>query len=138
MAAGKLTQAEEQKTRRSLFLGIVIWFLYQNTINTLTSLSCTWNWLRFDVAGLPGLQFVALLIGLAALLGIAFLIYLPWQNWRHFQKKTPARNPAMLQETEEDRRPLLAFVAMLMNGFFLLFIIATLVPMLVVHGCGSV
>jgi hypothetical protein len=138
MAAPKLTQEEEQQTRRSLFLGITIWFLYQNTINTLTSLSCNWNWFRFDVVGLPGLQFVALLIGLAALLGTAFLIYLPWRNWQRFQRRSPFRNPAMLEQTEEDRRSLMAFVAMLLNGFFLLFIIATLVPMLVVHGCGSV
>lgn len=138
MPTRKLTRAEEKQTRRSLFLGITIWFLYQNTINTLTSLSCTWNWFRFDVAGLPGLQFVAFLIGLVALLGMAFLIYLPWRNWQRFQTETPPRNPAMLEQTEEDRRPLMAFVTMLLNGFFLLFILATLVPMLVVHGCGSV
>lgn len=138
MPTRKLTEAEEQQTWWSMFLGILVWFLYQNTVNALASLSCSWNWLRFEFAGLPGVQVVGLLIGIAALAAMTSLIYLPWRNWRRFQTEQPPRNPQMLEETEHDRRPLMAFVAMLLNGFFLLFVVATLVSTLVLHGCGSV
>ncbi|MGE5251366.1 MAG: hypothetical protein ACM3QS_14265 [Bacteroidota bacterium] len=138
MPSRKLTKAEERQTRLSLFLGIGIWFLHQNLLNAFTSVACTWNLFRFRVAGLPGLQFIEVLISLVALAAMVYIIYLPWRNWRRFQTKQPPRNPQMLENTEEDRRPLLAFVAMLLNTFFLLFIIATFVPLLVVHACGSV
>jgi hypothetical protein len=138
MPKRKLTQAEERQTRLSLFLGIGIWFLHQNVLNAFTSLACTWNWFPFKIAGLPGLQFIELIISLAALAAMAYIIYLPWRNWNRFQTKTPPQNPQMLEQTEEDRRPLMAFVTMLLNVFFLVFIVATIVPMLTVHGCGSV
>ena len=39
MPTRKLTEAEEQQTWWSMFLGILVWFLYQNTVNALASLS---------------------------------------------------------------------------------------------------
>lgn len=133
----QLTKAEEQQTRRSLFLGILIWFLHLNLLNALISVSCKWGWFTFPVGGLSGLQFVELVISVLAVLLMLFMIYLPWRYWRSFQTEKPTDNPQLLQETEEDRRPLLAFIAMLLNGFLFLFVIATFVPMFALKACGQ-
>ncbi len=138
MPTGQLTQTQELQTRWSLFLGILVWFLHQNILNAIISVSCKWGWFTFPVGGLSGLQLVEMAITLIALLAILVLIYLPWRNWRNFQSKRPTDNPQLLQETEEDRRPLLAFIAMLLNGFFFLFVIATFVPTFVLKACGQI
>ncbi len=137
MPTSQLTKTQEMQTRWSLFLGIAIWFLHQNMLNMLISVACKWGWFTFPIGGLSGLQFVELIISLIALLAMLVVIYLPWRNWRNFQSEKPAHNPQLLQDTEEDRRPLMAFIAMLMNGFFFLFIIATFVPTLVLKACGQ-
>ncbi len=138
MPTNKLTKVQEQQTLWSLFLGVTVWFLHQNILNALISVSCKWGWLTFPVGGLSGLQFAEAAISLVALIAMLIMIYLPWRNWRNFQERKPTDNPNLLQDTEEDRRPLLAFVAMTLNGFFLLFVIATFVPMFALKTCGQV
>ncbi len=125
----------DRLTRWSLVLGIIIWFTDLNTINALTSTACKWGWFPFTIAGIPGLLIVEGIITLTALLLMLVVIYLPFQNWRKFQTEKPLGNPRMLKDTEKDRRSLLAFVAMLLNSFFLLFIIAFFVPMLSLNMC---
>lgn len=137
MPTAQLNKSQERQTQWSLFLGIAIWFLHQNILNALISVSCKWGWFTFPVGGLSGLQFVEAVIGLIAVLAMLVVIYLPWRNWRSFQGKKPTDNPQLLEDTEEDRRPLLAFVAMTLNGFFLLFVIATFVPMFALKACGQ-
>jgi uncharacterized membrane protein len=129
-------KAIERQTRWSLILGIVIWFLYLNTLNALTSVSCKWGWFSYNIAGMPGLQFIEALISLVVILLLLGMIFLSWRNWRSYQSKKPADNPQLFQDTEEDRRPLMAFVTMLLNVFFFLFAIATFVPMMTLKACG--
>lgn len=137
MPRARVTKAEEQQMRRSLFLGITIWFLHLNLLNALISVSCKWGGLTFPVGALSGLQVLALVITLITVLLMLYFIYLPWQQWRSFQTTQPARNPELLQQTEEDRPPLLAFIAMLLNSFFVLYILATFVPMIALKTCGQ-
>jgi hypothetical protein len=136
MSTIQLTKPNERRTRWSLYLGITIWFLHLNALNALTSVSCKWGWLTFPVGGLSGLQFAQLVISLIALLTMLFLIYLPWREWQMFQSEKSTRNPRLLQDTEEDNRPLIAFIAMSMNSFLLLFMIATFVPIFALKACG--
>ncbi len=131
---GKLS---ERLTRWSLFLGITIWFLDLNVINALTSVSCEWNWFSSSIAGMPGLRFVALIITLVAGALMLLLIYLPWRMWRRYQTDKPMENQNMLRDTEKDRRPLVAFIAMLLNALFLLFVIASFVPMFALNLCNQ-
>src|SRR5512144_518861 len=112
MPRARVTKAEEQQMRRSLFLGITIWFLHLNILNALISVSCKWGGLTFPVGGLSGLQLVEGVITLLTVLAMLYLIYLPWRQWRSFQKEKPTRNPRLLEQTEEDRPPLVAFIAM--------------------------
>ena len=133
----QLSQPSEQQTRWSLFLGIFIWFLHLNIVNALVSVSCKWGGLTFPVGGLSGLQFVEAIITLITVLLLLFLIYLPWRFWRSFQTEPPTRNPDMLHDTEIYRRPLMAFVAMILNGFLVLYVIATFVPMFSLKACGQ-
>ncbi len=132
-----LPQGNQQQNHRSLFLGMLVWFLHLNILNALTSVSCKWHWLTFRIAGMEALRFVEMIIGLVALLVMAYLVYLGWRNWRRLQRKKPAQNPHMLRDTEEDRGAFLAFLAMMANGFFLLFILATFVPMFSFAACGQ-
>ena len=136
MSAIQLTKPGERRTRRSLFLGITIWFLHLNILNALTSVSCKWGWLTFPVGALSGLQFVEMIISLIVLLAMLYLTYLPWREWQMFQSEKPTRNPQMLKDTEDDNRPLIAFIVMLLNSFLLLFVIATFVPILALKACG--
>ena len=132
-----LTESKDRETRWSLFFGILIWFLHLNLLNALVSVSCKWGWLTFPVAGISGLQLVEAIITLTAMLGMIVMIYLPWRDWQSFQTKKPTNNPQLLQETERDRRPLLAFIAMILNSFFFLFIIGTFVPIFTLKACGQ-
>jgi hypothetical protein len=136
MSTIHLAEPNERQAQRSLFLGIIIWFLHLNLLNALISVSCKWGWLTFPVGGLSGLQVVELVISVLAGLLMLFMLYLPWRYWRSFQTEKPTDNPQLLQETEADRRPLVAFT-MLLNGLLFLFVIATFVPMFALKTCGQ-
>jgi hypothetical protein len=130
-----LPQHEERQTWRSLLFGILVWFLHQNIVYGLASLSCVWGRLSAKIGGMSTLQLVETLITLAAMLLMLYMIYLPWRDWRRFQSERPQDNPQLLEETEKDRRPLVAFITMLMNSFFLLFILASFVPIWALKPC---
>ncbi len=132
-----LSQPSEQQTRWSLFLGILIWFLHLNIINAMISVSCKWGGLTVPAGGLSVLQIVAALLTLITVLALLFLTYLPWRYWRSFQTESPVRNPDMLRDTEIFRPPLMAFVAMSLNGFLILYSIAVFLPMLSLKACGQ-
>jgi hypothetical protein len=137
MATTQQTQHDEQQTRRSLLFGMVIWFLHLNVIYGVASLACKWGWLSSSVAGVSALQLVETGITLVTIPVMLLLIYLPWRAWRRFQTQEPASNPRMLQDTEQDRRPLLACVVMGLNSLFLLFVVATFVPIFALNACGQ-
>ena len=130
-------KTDEQKTQWSLVFGITIWFLHLNTLNALTSLSCKWGWLAITIAGMSGLKFVQLLITLVASSLLLVMIYLPWRNWRQFQTDKSIANSQLVQNTDKDRRPLLAAVAMLLNSFLFLFELAFFVPLFALNACGQ-
>jgi hypothetical protein len=137
MPRAQLTQVEEQQTRRSLFLGITIWFLHLNVLDALISVSCKWGGLTFPVGRLSGLQIVEVVITLITVLGMLYLVYLPWRNWRSLQTEKPTTNPQLMEDTEEKRQSLMAFIAMALNSFLVLYIVATFVPMFFLKACGQ-
>lgn len=126
---------DERRTKRSLLFGVILWFMHLNVAYGLGSLSCKWSWLSDQVVGVPGLLFVEALLTLAALVLMTYLIYLPWRDWRTYQSQPATSNPGMLSDTEKDRRPMLAFITMLLNGLFLLFIIGNFVPIIALNPC---
>jgi uncharacterized membrane protein len=134
----RLAHDEEWQTKVSLLLGILIWFLHLNVVYGLASLACKWGWFSATGGGISGLQLVETIITLIAMLLILITIYLPWRHWRSFQTEKPPKNPHMLQDTEKDRRPLLAFVTALTNSLFLLFVIAAFIPIFALNACGQV
>jgi threonine/homoserine/homoserine lactone efflux protein len=132
-----LSQPSEQQVRWSLFLGILIWFLHLNTVNALISVSCKWGGLTVPVGGLSGLQILAAILTLITVLALLFLVFLSWRQWRSFQTEKPVQNPDMLRDTEIFWRPLMAFIAMMLDSFLLLYSIAVFVPMLSLKACGQ-
>jgi hypothetical protein len=133
----QLTQAEEQQTRKSLFLGITLWFLHFNILNALISVSCKWGGLTVPVGGLSGLQLLSAALSLIAILGLLYLIYLAWRNWRSLQSKPPPKNPRLLEETDAKRQALMAFVAMGLNGFLAVYVLATFITLFSLKACGQ-
>lgn len=139
MDATKVQQPKsiDRLTRWSLMLGILIWFVDLNTVYSLPSVACEWGWFPFTIAGIPGLVFVEGIITVVALLLMGWMVYLPWRSWRAFQTESPRHNAQILKDTEKDRRSLMAFVTMLLNSFFFLFMIAFFVPMIVLNACAK-
>jgi hypothetical protein len=137
MPAIDLSKPTEQKTQWSLFLGILIWFLHLNIVNALISVSCKWGGLTFPVGGLSGLQILEVVISLITILLLLFLVYLPWRQWQTFQTEKPTNNPQLMENTEEKRQSLMAFIAMTLNAFLVLYVIATFVPMFSLKACGQ-
>jgi threonine/homoserine/homoserine lactone efflux protein len=130
-----LIQADDRQTRWSLLLGVIVWFLDLNFVYSLPSLACEWGWFPFTILGIPGLIFVEMIITVIFMLVMLYLIYLPWRNWRKFQTEKRVDNSHLLSDTEKDRRPMLAFIAMALNSFFFLFVIAFFVPMISLNAC---
>ena len=137
MPAIDLSKPSEQQTRWSLFLGITIWFLHLNIVNALISVSCKWGGLTAPLGGWSRLQLAAVLVSVLTLLLLLFLIYLPWRNWRSFQTENPTQNPDLMRDTEVYTRPLMSFIAMGLNGFLFLYILATFVPLISLNACGQ-
>jgi len=137
MPRAQLTQVEEQLTRRSLFLGITVWFLHLNITNALISVSCKWGGLTFPVGGLSGLQLVSAGLSLITILGLLYLIYLAWRNWRSLQSEPPPRNPRLIEDTDAKRQALMAIVAMGLNSFLAVYVLATFVALLSLKACGQ-
>jgi len=128
---------DQSQTRRYLILGIIVWFVHLNVVYSLASLACTWGWLSLTIVGMSGLQLVETIITLLTLPLMLFLIYLPWREWRRFQSAEPPSNPHILEDTEKDRRPLVACIVMLLNSLFFLFIIGWFVPIFALRPCGQ-
>src|ERR1051325_9958692 len=132
-----LSKSREQQTNWSLILGITVWFVYLSLFYGVNSLACVWGWFAFTIAGIRGLPAVEALVTIVVLLLMLVLIYLPWRNWRSYQTEKPAHNPGLLRDTEKDRRPLAAAMAMLLNSLFCVFILATFVPIVALNACGQ-
>ncbi len=77
-----------------------------------------------------------MIISLLALLAMAAAVYLPFRNWREYQTEQPPANPQMLHDTEKERQSLLAFIVMMANSFFLLFVLGLFVIIFSLKPCG--
>ncbi len=135
LAKPDIPRTENRWPRWSLALGILIWFTDLNAIYALPSLACQWGWFSFTIAGIPGLVIVEAIVSLICLLLILLMIYIPWRTWRRRRAEEPAGS-RRIQEAEQDRPSLMAFVSMLVNSFFFLFIVATFVPMIALNACA--
>ncbi len=129
----ELPQKDQSKTRRSLIYGMLLWFVHLNAVNALSSVACKWGWLDFHVADMPGVQLVDVIITVVAAVLMALLIYIPWKNWQRL--KTSRRET--LEEAEVDRGAFTSFLAIGVNSFLLLFMLAVLVPIFALRGCGQ-
>ncbi|MFT3894675.1 MAG: hypothetical protein QM730_23850 [Anaerolineales bacterium] len=138
MPAIDLSQPSEKQAQWCLILGILVWFLHLNIVNSLISVSCKWGRLNDSVAGMTRQQLLITLFSLLAVVLTLFFMYLSWRYWRSFQTERPTINPEMLEDTEKYARPLLAFIAMLLNCFFAVYILATLVSTFSLKVCGQV
>ena len=127
---------DQPRARRSLLLGTILWFVHLNVVYGFASLACKWSWFSFSIVGISGVQLVEIIITFVTLPLLLFLIYHSWREWRRFQTEQPPANPHMLEDTEKDSRPLVAFIVMLVNSFFFLFVLSMVVPIFALRPCG--
>jgi hypothetical protein len=137
MPAINLSKPSEQQIPWSLFGGITVWFLHLNILDALISVACKWGGPTFPVGGLSRLQILEAVISLITILLLLFLIYLPWRMWQSFQSEGSIHNPQMLENTEKKRQALIAFIAMLLNSFFAVYVLATFVATFSLKACGQ-
>lgn len=125
-------RVDDRDTRRSLLVGFLAWFAHLNLVFPLTSLACKWGWFPHEILGMPGLKAVQVMLTIIAALVLAVTILSTWRIWRRFQTD----GAHAVENTQDDRRPLLAFVTMLLNGLFMLYVVASLVPILTLQPCS--
>ncbi len=129
--SGENVKASDRHTWRYLVAGVAIWFLYFTTVYPMTSLACNWGWFPYTIAGVPGLRVVQIVVTLVALVLVAIVIYLPWRNWRQLH----AAQSDAIEAAGLNRHLFAAFVTAIVNGFFLLFVLTSFVPILVLNPC---
>ena len=134
----KLPPKEQQQTQRSMLLGMLVWFLDLTVLNALNSVACEWHWLTNMIGWMDVLQFLEIAVSIIALALIGYLTFMAWRNWRTVQRKQPAQDEHTFEHTEQDRGALLSFLAMGLNSFLFLFVIATLVLMFSFTACGQI
>src|SRR5512138_1369620 len=131
----QLPKTEQQQNHRLLVLGMLIWFIHENLIYGLNNVSCKWAFLNFNLGGLAALQWLEIAIAVIALALIAWVLSLSWHNWRTLQAQRLSNDPQLVERTEEDRGGFLAFLAVGLNFFSLLFVLGTFVPMFALKAC---
>lgn len=133
MAARNQTQT--QGTARtvwwSLVGGIVVWSLHLMIVYPLTSLACERGLFTGTVAGILELNLIQIITTVIAALIVAGLGLLALRAWRRTQ--VPAGG---VQTAKGGSHHLIAFVAMLLNGMFLISILLAFVPIVVLQACG--
>lgn len=127
-----ISEKRDRSTWWSFLAGIVIWFVHLNVVYPVTSVACKWGWFPFAVGPISGLQAIQTLLTAIAVVLLSVTIYVPWRTWRRSQTE----EAHLLRQTERDRRPLMAFVTMMLNSTFLIYAIATFVPVLALNPCG--
>ena len=126
----------ERQTWIGLALGSAVWFLHLNLAYGLASVSCSWGWLTEKVAGAPSLLWLETALTVLALVLMGYAIFLPWRDWRQYQSAKPSENPRLVEESEADRRPMVAFMTVLLNGLLFLFVLAAFVPIWTLNPCA--
>lgn len=110
--------------------GTVVWALALMTVYPLTSLACHWGWLGAPdrASGLKVIQTLVTLVAAGLVSGAGYVAYQEWQG-----DPTPGG-----QEDSERKAayiPMLAFVTLLLNGLYLLIMLVSLAPILVLNVC---
>ena len=123
--------SNDRKIWLGLILGIAVWFLHLNVVNSLNSFACEWKWFPFTIAGITGLRFVHIVISLIAAVLIIGVIVFAWREWR---PALDQRDDA-LTRTSADRHLLIAFVTLLLNTGFLIYTLASLVMIVSLNPC---
>jgi hypothetical protein len=106
--------------------GALIWFFQFAIFYALAEIRCNSTALNFTVAGLPGIHFVSLLVGVVA---VALVLYATVFSFR--QRRESRQGP---QKTDE-RRVFMARAGLYMNLIYLLTIIGTIIPVFFLPPC---
>jgi hypothetical protein len=115
----------------SLIGGTFVWALYLMIVYPLTSLACQWGWFAAPTegSGLKMIQTLATLLAAGLVAGSGYVVFSEWQ-------RTRTESNAEAGETTAARIPMLAFVTLLLNSLYLLIILVSLLPILMLAVCG--
>lgn len=129
---GRKLRQPDQQLRLSLIGGTGVWAAYLLINYSLTSVSCRWGWFGLpDTSSL--FRLVETLIAVVALVLVIGAAWLGFNQWR----RTPPEGTDEHGATRASRITMLGFVFMLLNSLYVLIMLATLVPVLVLAPCIS-
>ena len=111
--------------------GIFAWMVHLTFVYGLTSLTCEWGWFAStpNRTGLQVSQLIATLVTVAVLL---YLTYIPLRELRHQQSKGHNEKSQAIA----GRDSLLAFVTLSINALFLLIVVVSVVPIVMLPPCS--
>lgn len=129
-----LTATEKANERGwlALIVGTVIVSAHFMVVYAASSLTCRWGWLPGKTVGIPSLQFFQMLVTFLAGVLIGGLIAITYRDWHSTQVDERGEE----SQQAAARLPLLAFITMLVNTSYLLFILMSLVPILTIQQCA--
>ncbi len=116
----------------ALLGGLVAWALHLITVYGPVSFACQRNALMGRVAGLTTLQVIQLVATIVAAVIVLGAALTALQGWRRLRDEANGQSFVM----NGSPYPFLMFVGFLLNGLFLLSIIASLLPILIIEPCA--
>lgn len=127
----------------SLVGGTLVWGLYFSGLHAFNSLACRFGWLGVpgDNSGLKLLQVAVTVIAGGLIVASGYNVY---NLWRSTRRRTSADagvpgdpvEPGNLEQTIFAYTPFLAFVLLLLHALYLLIIIASAGPIILLGNCS--
>lgn len=136
MSAKTEQPAADPRSRRQGWLwfgvatGPIAWALHLVLVYAVQTLSCQWGFLQFNVLGLHALRLTLLLLTGLILAIVIWSSFVAYGFWRQFGNNGVDR-------PEGDRFRFMAFSGLLLNIFFAVAIVLSMVPVLTLSICAG-
>lgn len=110
--------------------GTLVWALALMMLYPLTSLTCHWGWLGAPdrESGLKAIQTLVTLVATGLIAGAGYVAYQEWQSARAIGNQEGSERKAA-------HIAMLAFITLLLNSLYLLIMLVSLAPILVLSVC---
>jgi hypothetical protein len=110
----------------------VIWILHLSIVYALQSVSCHWGFLQFSLLGVNALRLALLLLTVLSAVGVAFGGWIAYKNYRSILDRRGDKNVG----EPTGRFLFMSQAGFLLAGLFMLSIIFSLVPIILLEPCS--
>jgi magnesium-transporting ATPase (P-type) len=113
----------------SVGTGVVVWVIHFLAIYVVVELVCRQNWLNFTILGISGTQVTTLLITVIGVAIVATAGMVSYQQWRRLREENKDWHSI------RERYRFMIFSGLVMNVVFIVLMILTFLPSLVLPVC---